>query len=340
MKGRQIILSVFLALAILMEPCASEAQQEGKVYRIGYLAISHGDYERDPRNCPKVGNLYWRAFLEGLREHGYIQGQNLVLECRWTEGQDDRALSLSAELVSFNPDLMIVIGTTQVRAAKQATSIIPIVMAGVIDPVGRGLVDSLSRPGGNVTGVADTLAEMEGKRLQLLKEAVPNLSRVGILAPVGPDRDSWKSRYLDPAAQTLGLKLQVYATEGKEFAEAFASITKAGEEALFVEPTPLYNTGDHPQRIAELAAQHRLPSIYQDRRFVDAGGLMSYSTDTLAYIRRIGFYVDKILDGTNPADLPVEQPTKFNLVINLKTAKSLGLTIPPALLTLADEVIK
>ena len=340
MKGRRIILGVFLALAILMGSCASEAQQQGKLHRIGYLAISPGDYERDPRDCPKAGNPYWRAFLEGLREHGYDQGQNLVLECRWTEGRDDRALSLSAELVSLRPDLMVVIGTTQVRAAKKATGIIPIVMAGVIDPVGRGLVDSLARPGGNVTGVADTLAEMEGKRLQLLKEAVPNLSRVGILAPVGPDRDSWKSRYLDPAAQTLGLKLQVYATEGKEVAEAFAAMTKAGEEALFVEPTPLFNTGDHPHRIAGLAARHRLPSICQDRRFVDAGGLMSYSTDSLAYIRRIGFYVDKILNGANPGDLPVEQPIKFNLIINLKTAEALGLTIPPALLMRADEVIK
>jgi len=340
MKGRRIILGVFLALAILMGSCASEAQQQGKLYRIGYLAISPGDYERDPRDCPKAGNPYWRAFLEGLREHGYDQGQNLVLECRWTEGRDDRALSLSAELVSLRPDLMVVIGTTQVRAAKKATGIIPIVMAGVIDPVGRGLVDSLARPGGNVTGVADTLAEMEGKRLQLLKEAVPNLSRVGILAPVGPDRDSWKSRYLDPAAQTLGLKLQVYATEGKEVAEAFAAMTKAGEEALFVEPTPLFNTGDHPHRIAGLAARHRLPSIYQDRRFVDAGGLMSYSVENHAICRRIGFYVDKILNGANPGDLPVEQPIKFNLIINLKTAEALGLTIPPVLLMLADEVIK
>jgi putative tryptophan/tyrosine transport system substrate-binding protein len=340
MKGRQIILSVFLALAILMEPCGSEAQQRGKVYRIGYLAIAPGDYERDSRNCPKVGNLYWQAFLEGLREHGYLQGQNLALECRWTEGQGDRALSLSAELVSFKPDLIIVIGTTQVRAAKQATSRIPIVMAGVIDPVGRGLVDSLARPGGNVTGVADTLPEMEGKRLQLLKEAVPNLSRVGILDPGGPDKDSWKSRYLDHAAQALGLKLQVYAAEGKEFAQAFAAMTKAGEEALFVEPTPLFNTGDRPQRIAELAAQHRLPSIYQDRRFVDAGGLMSYSTDSLADLRRIGIYVDKILNGANPGNLPVEQPTSFKLIINLKTAETLGLTIPPALLILADEVMQ
>ena len=339
MKSRQITLSVILALGIFMGPYDSEAQQPGKVYHIGYLAISPGDYERDPRNCPIVGTPYWQATIAGLRERGYVQGQNLILECRWTEGQDDRTLSLATELVSLKPNLLLVIGTTQVRAAKQATSTIPIVMAGVIDPVGRGLVDSLARPGINVTGLTDTVAEMEGKRLQLLKEVAPKVSRVAILNRVGPDRDNWKVRYLDFAAQTLGLSLQVYAAEGKEFADAFAAMTKAGEEAVFVEPTGIWNTGDHLQRIAELATQHRLPSIYQDRRFVEAGGLMSYSTDTLAFCRRIGFYVDKILKGTNPGDLPLEQPTKFNPIINLKTAKALGLTIPPTLLMIVDEVI-
>ena len=340
MKGRRIILSVFLALVILMEPYASEAQQQGKLYRIGYLAISPGDYEIDPRNCPTVGTSYWQSIIAGLRERGYVQGQNLVLECRWTEDQDDRALRLASELVSFKPDLVMANGTRQVRAVKQATSTIPIVMFGVIDPVGRGLVPSLAHPGGNVTGLTDTVAEMEGKRLQLLKEVVPKACRVAILRRPGLDRDDWARRYLDPAAQTLGLKLQAYAAEGKELADAFAAMTMAGEDALFVEPTPLYNTGDHPHRIAELAARHRLPSIYQDRRFVDAGGLMSYSVENHAICRRIGFYVDKILNGANPGDLPVEQPIKFNLIINLKTAEALGLTIPPALLMRADEVIK
>jgi putative tryptophan/tyrosine transport system substrate-binding protein len=339
MKGKQIILIVILALAILMGPYTSEAQQPGKVYRIGYLAISPGDYERDSGNCPIVGNPYWQSTIAGLRERGYVQGQNLVLECRWTEGQYDRTLSLAAEIENLKPDLMIVSGTGQVRAAKQATSTIPIVMFGVIDPVGRGLVASLAHPGGNVTGLTDTLAEMEGKRLQLLKEAAPKVSRVAILSLPGWDVGTWVRRYLDSTAQTLGLSLQAYAAEDKEFADAFSAMTKAGEKTLFVIPTPLYNTGDHPQRIAELAAQHRLPSIYQDRRFVDAGGLMSYSVDNQAICRRIGFYVDKILNGANPGNLPVEQPTKFNLVINLKTAKALGLTIPPTLLMLADEVI-
>jgi len=173
MKHMQIALSVVIALSILMEPSASEAQQPGKVYRIGYLSISPGDYERDPRNCPIVGTPHWQATIAGLRERGYVHGQNLVLECRWTEGQVDRALPLAAELVSLKPDLMIVIGTTQVRAAKRATSIIPIVMAGVIDPIGRRIVAGLAHPGGNVTGLTDTLGEMEGKRLQFLKQVAP-----------------------------------------------------------------------------------------------------------------------------------------------------------------------
>ncbi|TFG43171.1 MAG: hypothetical protein E4H48_02945 [Syntrophobacterales bacterium] len=339
MKHMQIALSVVIALSILMEPSASEAQQPGKVYRIGYLSISPGDYERDPRNCPIVGTPHWQATIAGLRERGYVHGQNLVLECRWTEGQVDRALPLAAELVSLKPDLMIVIGTTQVRAVKRATSIIPIVMAGVIDPIGRRIVAGLAHPGGNVTGLTDTLGEMEGKRLQFLKEVAPKVSRVAFLTSVGPDRNDWRRQYLDSAAQTLGLSLQTYVAEGEEFADAFAAMTKAGEEAVFVEPTGIWNTGDHLLRIAELAAQHRLPSIYQDRRFVEAGGLMAYSTDSFAFCRRIGVYVDKILNGANPGDLPVEQPTKFNLVINLKTSAALGLTIPPTLLMIADEVV-
>jgi putative tryptophan/tyrosine transport system substrate-binding protein len=340
MKNIPITLCVILALCVLMGPYDSEAQQPGKVYRIGYLSISPGDYERDPRICPIVGTPYWQSTIAGLRERGYVQGQNLLLECRWTEGQDDRALSLATELVSLKPDLMIVIGTTQVRAAKQATSTIPIVMAGVIDPVGRRLVAGLAHPGGNVTGLTDTLGEMEGKRLQFLKEVAPKVSRVAFLTRVGPDRNDWRRQYLDSAAQTLGLSLQTYVAEGEEFADAFAAMTKAGEEAVFVEPTGIWNTGGHLLRIAELAVQHLLPSIYQDRRFVEAGGLMAYSTDNFASCRRIGVYVDKILNGANPGDLPVEQPTKFNLVINLKTATALGLTIPQTLLLMADEVIK
>jgi putative ABC transport system substrate-binding protein len=340
MKHWQIALSVVIAVSILMGPSASDAQQKAKVYRIGCLGISTFGAETDSHNCPIKGNPNWQATIEGLRERGYIGGQNLIIECRWTEGQDDRAPFLAAELVSLKPDLLLVIGTAQVRAAKQATSAIPIVMTGAIDPVGRGLVASLARPGGSVTGLTDSVAEMEGKRLQLLKEITPNLSRVAVLTLSGAGRENWTSRYLEPVALSLGLSLQTYDVEGEEFAGAFAAMAKAGEEAIFVVPIPLWLTKDQPQRIAELAAQHRLPSVYQDRRFVEAGGLMSYSVDSVAISRRVGVYVDKILNGANPGDLPVEQPTKFEMIVNDKTATALGLTIPQTLLLMADEVIK
>ena len=338
MKHMQIALSVVIALSVLMEPPASEAQQPGKVYRIGYLSIDPGDYEKDPHNCPIVGSPNWQSLIAGLRDCGYTQGQNLVLECRWTEDQDDRALPLAAELVSLKPDLMVVISTTQVRAAKQATSTIPIVMTGVIDPVGRGLVAGLARPGGNVTGLTDSLIEMEGKRLQFLKEAVPTLSRVAVL-----NRKSlaapWKEHY-EAAARALGIRLQTYTVKGpEELVDAFAAMTKAEEEALLVVPSGLWEMGDNPQRLVEFASQNRLPATYPSGPFVKAGGLMSYCVDESAIRRRVGFYVDKILKGTNPGDLPVDQPTRFNLVINLRTAAALGLTIPPTLLMLADEVI-
>jgi putative ABC transport system substrate-binding protein len=278
-----------------------------------------------------------------LRERGYILGQNLSLECRWAEGQDDRAPSLAAELVSLKPDLMVANGTVQVRAAKQATSTIPIVMTGVIDPVGRGLVAGLARPGGNVTGLTDSIVEMEGKRLQFLKEAVPTLSRVAVLYRKGriisQRYNGWMENY-EAAAMALGLKLQFYGVKGpEELADAFAAITKAEEEALLVVPTGIFEMGDTLQRLVGFASQNRLPATYPSGPFVKAGGLMSYCVDFSAIRRRVGFYVDKILKGTNPGDLPVEQPTRFNLVINLRTAAALELTIPPTLLMLADEVI-
>lgn len=338
MKNMQIALCVILALCVLMGPYDSEAQQPMKVYRIGYLSISPGDYERDSRNCPIVGSPKWQALIAGLRECGYTQGQNLVLECRWTEDQDDRALPLATELVRLKPDLMVANGTMQVRAAKQTTRTIPIVMIGVIDPVGRGLVPGLARPGGNITGLTDSLIEMEGKRLQFLKEAAPSLSRVAVLHRKGRII-SWMEQY-EAAAQALGLRLQAYPVSGpEELAGAFAAMTTAGEEALLVVPAGIWEMGDTPQRFAEFAKQNRLSSTYQGRPFVKAGGLMSYCVDETAIYRRVGFYVDKILKGTNPGDLPVEQPTRFNLIINLKTAAALGLTIPPTLLMIADEVI-
>jgi len=339
MKHREIALSILLAFAILAEQPATNAQQTGKVYRIGYLGITTSGFETDPRHCPIEGSPNWQAFIGGVRDRGYIPGQNLAFDCRWTEDQDDRAAPLAAELVSLKPDLLVVNGTYLVRAAKRATSTIPIIMYGVIDPVGRGLVSSLAHPGGNVTGLSDSLAEMEGKRLQFLKEIAPKVSRVAVFNRSNRP-ETWR-RYLDASAQALGLTLQNYSVKGpEEFVNAFAAMTKAGEEALYVVPTGLWEMGDSPQRMVEFAAQSRLPATYQNRRFVEAGGLMSYCVDEPAIRRRIGIYVDKILNGANPGDLPVEQPNSFKLIINLKTATALGLTIPHTLLILADEVIQ
>ena len=298
-------------------------------------------FDTDTNHCPVKGHPNWEAIVEGLREHGYVRGHNLVLECRWTEGVNERAPSLAAELVSLAPDLLLTGGGEQMRAARQATGTIPIVMTGVIDPVGRGMVASLARPGGNVTGLTDTLAEMEGKRLQLLKEIAPNVSRVAALyqLPGGRGLDKWME-YMEAPAKAVGMKLQFYGVKDiDEVAEAFAAMARAGEEAFYLVPLGYWECEDHPKRIADLAAQYRMPSTFQARTPVESGGLMAYHVDVPAIRRRAGAYVDKILKGANPGELPVEQPTKFNLVINRRTATALGLTIPQSLLLMADEVI-
>ena len=339
MKPRQIALSVILAFSLVAAPVPSDGQQPAKVYRIGYFGISLGTTDQTPQHCPIKPGPLQQAFREGLRERGYIEGQNLVIECRWTEGREQHAPALAAELVSLKPDLIVASGTVQVLAAKQATSTIPIVMVGVVDPVGRGLVASLAHPGGNVTGLTDILMEMEGKRLQLLKEAVPKASRVAVLSYLtGAPRPSFRSEE-EAAARALGVTLQFYEVRDlEEFAGAFTAMTKARAEALLVAPDPFFYL--HAQRIVELAAKSRLPAMYPYRDSVQAGGLMGYDVSRPDIFRRIGFYVDKILNGANPGDLPVEQPTKFELIINIKTAKALGLTIPQSLLNRADEVIR
>jgi putative ABC transport system substrate-binding protein len=339
MKPSEAVVSVILALALLAAAFPSHGQQPAKVYRIGWLGVSAGGYETNPQHCPVKGSPLWQAWLDGLRETGYIPGRNLVIECRYTEGREERAPALAAELVSLKVDLLVASGTVQVRAAKQATSTLPIVMVNVVDPVRRGLVASLAHPGGNVTGLTDTLMEMEGKRLQLLKEAVPKVSRVAVLVhPTGTPEPLF-GREREAAARALEVTLQSYGVRApEEFAGAFTAMTKAGAEALFVEPDPFW-TG-HEQRIIDLAAQSRLPAVYPNRGFVEAGGLLGYDVNRPGIFRRLGFYVDKILNGAKPADLPVEQPTQFELVINLKTARALGLTIPQSLLSRADEVIQ
>ena len=339
MKTRAAALSVFLALALLAAPGPSYGQQPGKVYRIGFLGGAICGSDSNPHHCPIQGNPLWQAFVEGLRERGYLSDQNLVIECRCTEGRQERAPALAAELVNLKLDLLVAAGTPQVRAAKQATSTIPIVMVSVSDPVGGGLVASLAHPGGNVTGLTDMLRGTEGKRLQFLKEAVPTVSRVAVLRYAGGPPDPLFARERETDARALGLTLQYYGVrDSAEFAGAFAAMTTARAEALFV-VADLFWQG-HEQRIVALAGQHRLPAIYHNRDFVHAGGLMSYDLNRSDRLRRVGFYVDKILHGAKPADLPVEQPTKFDLIINLKAAKAIDLTIPQSLLNRADEVIQ
>ncbi len=341
--GSTAIFSVALVLGLLAAPLPSSGQQPAKVYRIGQLWASTppSPANTTPQQCPIRGWPSWQAFLEGLRERGYIQGQNLVIECRYAEGRAERAPVLAAELVSLQPDLIVAGGWSHnILAAKQATSTIPILMVTASDPVGRGFVASLAHPGGNVTGLTDTVGvEVVGKQLQILKEAVPKASRVADLySPAAAPLPAWGTER-EAAARALGLTLQTYRVQAPEELEGiFTAMTKARAELLLVEASGFFDA--HQQRLVNLAAKSQLPAMYSGRWFVDAGGLMTYWANAPAIWRRAGFYVDKIFHGAKPADLPVEQPTKFDLIINLKTAKALGLTIPQSLLSRADEVIR
>jgi putative tryptophan/tyrosine transport system substrate-binding protein len=338
-----VIFILALALALLAAPLPSEGQQPTKVFRIGWLGdiLTPTPENRNPQNCPIKGSPSWQAGVDGLRERGYIQGQNLIIECRWTDGHPERAPALAAELVGLNVDLLVAVTTANVRAAKQVTSILPIVMLGVINPVGQGLVASLAQPGGNVTGLTDDAGtQIVGKYLQLLKEVVPKISRVAELSYLrDPPEPPLFMADVEAAAKALKVTLQHYKVREPEKLEgAFAAMTKARAEALFVLPDPFW--WFHAQRIVELAAQLRLTAVYPGREHVKAGGLMAYDVNRSDIRRRIGLYADKIFKGAKPGDLPVEQPTRFDLVINLKTAKTLGLTIPQSLIMQADEVIQ
>ncbi len=334
MSLRRIALTVF-ALALLVAATPSDAQQPARFYRIGALGGI-------PPTSPHFASDWGGEFKGGLREHGYSEGQDFVMEYRWTNLATQEAPALAAELVRLKADLILTVGDPGTRAVKEATSTIPIVMVYATDPVGSGLVASLARPGGNVTGLTFIPGpEFYGKHLQLLKEAVPKLSRVAVLT--GPAAAYSPGAAYSPemlaAARRLGLTLRTYDIRApEELPDAFAAMPKARAEALLVLPTTLNFT--HARRIAALAAQSRLPAIYPGREYVEAGGLMAYATNGPAMFRRAATYVDKIFHGAKPADLPVEQPTKFDLIINLKTAKALGLTISQSLLMRADEVIQ
>ena len=331
MKMRQARLITALALGILSTPLAADAQQPGKIPRIGYLRSgSTADATR-----------YGEALRQGLRDLGYIEGQNITIETRTADGHYERLPGLAAELLRLPVDVIAAGGTPAIRAAKQATSTVPIVMAVSTDPVGAGLVESLARPGGNVTGLSLGAGEQfAGKWVELLKEIVPRASRVAaVWDPLaGPHVQSFV-RATEVSAQAAGVRLQLLqARTAKEIEGAFAAMSARGAEALIVLPSSQFNA--ERKRIVELAAKHRLPAIYEHREFVDVGGLMSYGANLLALFRRAAYYVDRILKGTEPADLPVEQPTTFEMVINLKAAKALGLTIPQIILLRADHVIQ
>jgi ABC-type uncharacterized transport system substrate-binding protein len=311
---------------------APEAQPPTRVHRIGVLTGTAGG--RDQYYVELV-----EVFLEGMRALGYVEGQNLVIEYRGAAGQYERFPALAAELVRLPVDVLMTGNTQAALAAKQATSTIPIVMVNIGDAVRTGLVASLARPGGNITGMSIMNPEVVGKMLEILKEVVPTVSRVAILwNPAGPGH-ALQVRAAEVAAQALGVQVhRVEASSPEAFDGAFAAMTRAHAGALLVLGEPVFS--QHRSWLAELAAINHLPAIYRIREHVEDGGLMSYGPSLPDMWRRAATYVDKILKGAKPADLPVEQPTKFELVINLKTAEALGLTIPPTLLFQADKVIR
>ena len=334
MKTPRLLVIVGLGLTLLSSPRGALAQQPAKVYRIGVLSTGG----------PEQENFVWAALRGLLRERGWVEGRNLVIEWRYAEAKYERLPDLAAELVRLGPDLIMARGGPGTTAAKRATATIPIVMYGTTDPVGIEVVQSLARPGGNVTGLSDDQdPEILGKRLQLLKEVAPAISKVATLTRVPPSAVvPAVERYdaaLEAGAQALGLQSRQFYLQGPDdINKAFTAIRREGFGALHVVYAPV--TWTNRRQILDLALRHRLPAIYWHRIYALDGGLMAYGEDEREVPRRLAVYVDKILRGAKPADLPVELPTKFDLLVNLKTAKAMGLTIPQSLLARADEVIQ
>ncbi len=321
---------VLLALAALLALRTAAAQQPAKLPRIGVLS---------PASPPPAPAPALDAFRQGLRELGYVEGQNILLEYRHADWQFDRLPALAAELVQRTPDVLFTYTTNGALAAKQATTTIPIVVGSAGDMVGRGLVASLARPGGNITGTTTLGPEMDGKRLELLQEAVPQMARVAFLG--NPANPTWPPQFerLATETQALGVQLlRVDAGAPSEFEDAFAAMVEGRADALLVTDEAMFHA--HRQRLVELALKHRLPAISRIRGFAQAGGLIQYGDDPIALARVAATHVDKILKGAKPGELPVERPLKFELVLNFKTAQALGMTFPPTLLIRADEVIK
>ena len=318
-----------LAAGFSLAPLAAESQQGKGVARIGYLSAG----------SPAASSGRVESFRRGLRELGHIEGKNIAIEWRFAEGTPERMRELATELVRLKVDVIVAAGSTASRAAKQATSTIPIVMAQVADPVGSGLVAGLARPGGNATGTSTIAPEISGKQLELLKELVPGLARVAIIGTSNNPGNAQTLREAELAAGALGLRLQYLdVLASNDIEVAFRSASKARADAVIVLATPFSFL--ERRRIAQLAAAGRLPAMYWSSELAEAGGLMSYGVNYIELFRRAATFVDKILKGARPGDLPVERPTKFELVVNLRTARELGLTIPSSLLARADRVIE
>ena len=318
-----------LTIALLIIFSSAEAQQPTKFPRIGYLNAT----------SPSTSSARIEAFRQGLRQLGYLEGKNIVIEVRHAEGKLDRLPSLAAELVRLKVDIIVSGGPATTRPAKEATSTIPIVMTQDNDPVATGVVTSLAQPGGNITGLSTLAPEISGKRLELLKEIIPKLSRVAVFGASTVLGQVQMLRELELAAGALKVKVQYLdVLEAKDLEPAFTAARKGKAQAVLVLSSPALNS--QRAEIVGLATQSRLPAIYSQTEYMDAGGLMYYGTNTPDLFRRAAIYVDKILKGAKPADLPVEQPKKFEFIVNLKAAKQIGLTIPPNVLVRADRVIK
>jgi ABC-type uncharacterized transport system substrate-binding protein len=326
------VVFLFLIIAAVGAGIVAEAQQAKKVPRIGFLASG----------TPSTSSPYRDAFQQGLRGMGYVEGKNIIIEYRFAEGKLDRIANLAAEVVGLKVDVIVVASSSSARAAQKVTATVPIVMASSGNPFGGGLIASLARPGGNVTGLTNMVSDLGAKRLELLKQIFPGLTRIAVLpGPIRPGLERTELKVMEAAAPSLKLQLQILEVQtADDFERAFEDAAKGRAGALIVgrDPTALFSV--HEKRIVELATKNRLPAMYPRIGYIKAGGLMYYAEDELDNYRRAAVYVDKILKGAKPADLPVEQPTKFEFIINLKAANQIGLTFPPNVLALADKVIR
>ena len=329
MSAKAFIIVVAFTISALITPSASQAQYRGHVPRVGYLGTSSASLE------PELV----KAFREGLRDHGYVEGQNIVIEYRWAEGDYQRFPDLVADLVKRKVDLILTAGTPGALAAKRATQTIPIVMAVTGDAVATGLVASLARPGGNLTGLTTMVPDLEGKRLEILREVLPKLATVVVLLNTSNPLTAIQWEQTRTSAKTLGIQLQpIEIQRPEDFKDAFARVARQRPDAITMVADRFQLA--HRMQIVDFVAKTRLPAMYPYRDFVVAGGLMSYGPSYEDLFRRSATYVDKILRGAKPSDLPIEQPTKFELQVNLKTAKILGVSIPPSLLLRADHVFE